>query len=38
MKDNQKVILGALGVAIILCSVTFLAGIGSSVNQRDEVL
>lgn len=37
MKKNRWVILGALGVAIVLCLVTLLTGLGSRAKQSNEV-
>jgi len=37
MKDNQKVILGALGIAIILCSITYLTGLGRGSRQNTDI-
>ncbi len=37
MKDNQKVILGAIGIAIILCSATYLTGLGTSARQSTDI-
>jgi len=37
MKENRWAILGALGVAVILCSITLLTGLGSTAKQNNEV-
>ena len=37
MKENRWVILGALGVAIILCSITLITGLGTTAKKSYEI-